>query len=142
VVRGPGVLEGAENSRLVLNNDLAPTFAALAGISMRSADGRSILPLLKGESPPWRNAFLLENQKDLRVSDVPTYKAVRTQDYLYVEYESGERELYDLANDPYQLENSYPGADPAFLRKMHNRLEALKGCTEEACRTAENGPAP
>ena len=142
VVRGPSVLEGAENSRLILSNDLAPTFAALAGISMRGADGWSFLPLLKGESPLWRDAFLLENQKDLRLSAIPTYKAVRTQDYLYVEYESGEREFYDLAADPHESENSFSDADPELLRKMHDRLEVLKGCKGEACRTAENGPTP
>jgi N-acetylglucosamine-6-sulfatase len=62
--------------------------------------------------------------------------------YLYVEYEGGERELYDLMDDPYELKNAYPDADPALLAKMHYRLEALKGCEGEACRTADNEPAP
>jgi N-acetylglucosamine-6-sulfatase len=139
VVRGPGVPQGAKDTRLVVNNDLAPTFAALAGTSMPGADGRSLLLLLKGENPPWRDAFLLENREDPSPSDVPTYEGVRTQDYLYVEYEGGERELYDLNADPYELENAYRESDPARLEELRVRLEALKDCSGADCREAK-GP--
>ncbi len=36
----------------------------------------------------------------------PNLKAIRTEDYLYVEYASGERELYDIRSGPYQLDNT------------------------------------
>jgi arylsulfatase A-like enzyme len=65
VVRGPGVPEGAIRGHLVANIDLAPTFAALAGVAAPGfVDGRSLVPLL-GTSPPpqstWRRALLLEH---------------------------------------------------------------------------------
>jgi N-acetylglucosamine-6-sulfatase len=49
-VRGPGIPAGAEVENLVLNNDLAPTFAELAGLREFPADGRSLVPLLNGEN--------------------------------------------------------------------------------------------
>ena len=47
--------------------------------------------------------------------DSPPYLALRTEQYLYVEYANGERELYDLHADPYQLQNLAATADPALL---------------------------
>jgi hypothetical protein len=48
---------------------------------------------------------------------------VRTERYVYVEYESGERELYNLANDAYELDNIYASADPDLVAP----LGALRG---------------
>ena len=62
MVRGPGVPAGAVRQQLVINNDLAPTIAELAGASTPAfVDGNSFAPLL-GSSPPssWRTAFLQE----------------------------------------------------------------------------------
>src|SRR3712207_5356610 len=60
-VRGPGVAAGTKTEKLALNTDFAPTFAALAGTTFPDADGRSLVPLLRGEeATPWRSAVLLE----------------------------------------------------------------------------------
>ena len=68
------------------------------------------------------------------------FEAVRTGTHKYVEYQSGEKELYDLANDPYELENIYETADPALLEDLKARLEALRDCEGDGCREAENAP--
>ncbi len=65
VIRGPGVPAGVVREHLVINTDLAPTWAELAGARPASfVDGRSIVPLLR-EDPPavdrWRHAVLLEH---------------------------------------------------------------------------------
>ena len=65
---------------------------------------------------------------------------MRTEGHKYVEYQSGERELYALENDPYELDNLYESADPALLEDLKARLEALKSCAEEGCREAEGAP--
>lgn len=105
IVRGPGVAEGSTVHEMVLNNDFAPTFAGLAGASTPSfVDGRSFMPLLMGSSPSpsdWRTAFLEEGHASK--TGRPAFKAVRTTDHLWVEYADGERELYDLEDDPYEL---------------------------------------
>lgn len=143
IVRGPGVPVGATSEKLVLNNDLAPTFAALGGAAIPDfVDGRSIAPLLRGEDPPWRDAALIQalDTSDPR-GPAPGYKAVRTEGWKYVEYATGEKELYDLSADPYELQSLHN--DPAHTGKMATlkaRLEALKGCAGNGCRIAEDGP--
>ena len=161
-VRGPGVPEGSAVKNLVLNNDLAPTFAELAGVEF-PVDGRSLVPLLRGEEPPsWRSSVLLEAFLDGRIArgegndrgndeeatgqdgdegnrtDRTAFQAVRTKTHKYVEHENGERELYNLEADPYELDNLYEGADPALLEDLKARLDALKSCSEEGCREAED----
>ena len=68
------------------------------------------------------------------------YKAVRTETHKYVEYETGEKELYDLQDDPYELESLHESADPALVEDLKARLEVLKSCSEEGCREAEDAP--
>ena len=142
IVRGPGVPAGQPLQHMVLNNDLAPTFAALTGASTPDfVDGRSLNPLLTATPPSqasWRSAFLTEGRHG---SSAEEYEAVRTKEHLYVEYKTGERELYDLRTDPYQLNNQYATADPALVAQLHRRLETLRYCTTESCRSAEDSAA-
>ncbi len=163
IVRGPGVPEGRKLDHMVLNNDLAPTFAELTGAEVPSfVDGRSLKPLLTDNPPPpedWRHAFLVEAAAELIRSlspplsgdqvpgdrrrtprkdwGRPGLKAIRTMEHLYVEYGTGERELYYLKKDSYQLDNAYEDADPELLRHLQGRLAALRGCSETTCRAAE-----
>ena len=65
-------------------------------------------------------------------------KALRTEDYLYVENNTGEHELYDLRNDPYELRNEYTSASPEIKRRLEAHLDALRQCTAEECRAAED----
>lgn len=143
-VRGPGVTAGSEVKELTLNTDLAPTFAELAGLEdFLTADGRSLAPLLWGAEPAsWRKALLLESEGfGEEETDAPAaFRAVRTENYKYVEYDDGERELYDLQEDPYELENAYESADPSLLEDLQRRLEALRDCSGDSCRQAEDAP--
>jgi N-acetylglucosamine-6-sulfatase len=93
------------DERLVLNIDLAPTFADLADVSTRSAEGRSLVPLFVDESRPWRTDFLLEHMQH-STGGVPTYCGVHSGRYVYVRYRTGEEELYDLVRDPAQMANA------------------------------------
>jgi len=64
-------------------------------------------------------------------------RALRTSSMTYVEYETGERELYDLRRDPIELNNSYPAADRALMARLSAQLAALKTCSGATCRTAD-----
>jgi arylsulfatase A-like enzyme len=133
LVRGPGVSAGVKTEKLAVNTDFAPTFADLAGAEFR-ADGRSLVPALAGnQDAPWRTSVLLE-----RLPTQSGYRAVRTKTHKYVEYNNGEKELYDLRADPYELANIYDSADPSIVEDLKARLEALKNCSEEGCREAED----
>jgi arylsulfatase A-like enzyme len=138
IVRGPGVPAGSVRQELVLNNDFAPTIAELADASTPDfVDGRSFAPLLTGSEPyTSRSAFLEEGWEPVS-THTPTHKGVHTQDHMFVEYVTGEHELYDLKADPYQLE-SLPQADNQQLySQMQSRLDALRSCSGAICRANE-----
>jgi arylsulfatase A-like enzyme len=152
-VRLPGVTTPRTSSRLVLSTDLAPTIAQLGQATMTHvADGRSIVPLLQNpEYSPWRTIGLLEyrmegGQTYERFTGPPDYFAVRTSSdrpRLYVQYPTvttGVRgELYDLVNDPFQLDNLY--TDP-LRQPEKDRLEpwlnAMKTCRGFTCYLLES----
>jgi N-acetylglucosamine-6-sulfatase len=136
VIRGPGVLMGATTDKLALNIDFYPTFAKLGGATGASGvDGRSLRPVLEGTVSGWRSAVLLEKRHRTRPEE--SYFGVLTSEpRKYVEYANGERELYDLGEDPYELENHYSGMPPADLK---TRLNALMTCAGATCRSAEDG---
>ena len=108
IVRAPWTTTPARNNQPVLNVDLAPTISELAGIKPGlPEDGRSIVPFLHGEQVPWRHAWLEEylGKDMLRSGGPPPYTAVQTRRQLYVEYQNGWRELYNLKKDPWELNN-------------------------------------
>jgi len=96
---------------MVLNIDIAPTVMDLVGSpSPSTVDGLSFLPMLDAPQTDWRDGFLIEQFQDdgedrSRTSYVPPYVGFLTREWKYIEYENGERELYDLINDPYEMEN-------------------------------------
>jgi arylsulfatase A-like enzyme len=90
------------DDHLIGNIDLAPTFGALARASVPRVDGRSFLPLLSDPHAPWRWWLLVEHMHDL---GPPAYCELRTVRWSFVQYADGERELYDVDADPYELTN-------------------------------------
>lgn len=135
IVRGPGIPAGVELDDLTSNTDLFATFSDIAG-EEEPRDGRSLLPLLEGTAASWREQVLLEHP--ITSPDRPLYYGIKTDRYKYVEDEDGEKELYDLWADPYELENVYETADPALVAELKTKLEALKTCSGAACRVAED----
>jgi N-acetylglucosamine-6-sulfatase len=108
IIRTPWTTTALRNNQPVLNIDLASTVAALAGVKPGlPQDGRSLVPFLQGKPTPWRHAFLEEYLgKDLLKSGgPPPYTAVQTRHNLWVEYQNGWRELYNLQNDPWEMNN-------------------------------------
>jgi N-acetylglucosamine-6-sulfatase len=158
VMRGPGVRAGERIEAIVGNIDLAPTIAEIAGVETPDfVDGRSFLPLLQDSNHPWREAFLIERRRleeqlvrqskhtgltPEELDQTAVFNGIRAADSLYVEYGTGERELYDLRSDPFQLANRIGDADPVLLAVMEERLAALATCTADECRRLEDLPWP
>jgi N-acetylglucosamine-6-sulfatase len=163
VVRGPGVAAGEQIDAPVVNVDLAPTFLDLADAPMpRQLDGRSLVPLWAGSTAEWRVTSLLEHGTaitqdiaplpgTLEPPDVPgevmaapgwsnepsPFVGARSARYTYIEYENGDREVYDHVLDPDQLVNAYGAVEPQILDKLHATIAALQSCAGDACRRAE-----
>lgn len=168
IVRGPGVPAGRSVHQLAGNVDVAPTLADLAGITSPGfVDGRSLVPLLRPGTPnTWRQAFLVEHghgpgtkppltppangvleppellspSKRERFYLAP-FEGLKTERYAYVEYSTGERELYDLVNDPYELHNLVLDKSPpiqSLIASFAARLKAMRVCRAASCAAAED----
>jgi N-acetylglucosamine-6-sulfatase len=143
MVRGPGVPSAAVRQQLVLNNDFAPTIAALAGASTPGfVDGSSFAQLLTNSPPSsWRTAFLEESWREGGTTvPAPTHKGVHTQEHMFIEYDTGEHELYDLSTDPYQLQSKPQAGNEQLYSELQTRLNALRACSGTGCRAAEGFP--
>ena len=149
IARGPDIPADSTVDALALNIDLLPTVLDLAGLTAPSfVDGRSIAPIARGDARDWRQSALLEGfgketeSLEGTESSTPPFRALRGEDMLYVEYETGERELYNLRKDPYELTNLVRGADKSLLRALSRQLGTLSSCAGRACLELENAPLP
>ncbi|MCH7557437.1 MAG: sulfatase [Planctomycetes bacterium] len=121
---------GARCDAMVLNIDLAPTLLELAGVGVPGTmQGQSWLGVIKGR--PGRESFLYEYFQEVdRKYKRPTVLAVRTKQWKYVTYPLAGKltdELYDMKNDPQELNNLIGNAGCAdVVEQMKKELERLK----------------
>ena len=116
---------------MVQNIDYAPTFLELAGVDVPDdMHGESLVPLLKGESPKdWRSSLYYHFYEYPAEHMVKRHYGVRTDRYKLIHFynDIDEWELYDLHNDPQELNNLYgkEGYDEITkeLRAELNRLQ-------------------
>ncbi|HTE83331.1 MAG TPA: sulfatase [Dehalococcoidia bacterium] len=73
-----------------------------------------------------------------QVKGIPEFHGLRTANYTYVEYTTGERELYDIAADSEELNNLAKSADPSLIAGLHQLLSDLSSCAGDSCRSAES----
>ena len=134
-MRGPGIPPGTTVRPFAVNADLAPTIVDIAdaepGLKM---DGRSLIPVVTHPG--------IDRNRELLIEE-PTFKAIRTQRFLYAEHKTGERELYDLEIDPYELHSRHD--DPAYASveaELARRLRGLRDCAGASCRVYHPDPPP
>jgi arylsulfatase A-like enzyme len=131
LVRWPGVAKaGSENRDLVQNLDFAETFLDAAGVKVPDdVQGRSLVPLLKGETPKdWRKSVYYHYYEYPAVHMVQRHYGVRTDRYKLVHYYLiDEWELFDLQKDAQEIKSVY--ADPAYadtVKELKAELERLR----------------
>jgi arylsulfatase A-like enzyme len=169
LIRGPHIRRDTQSNEIVGNTDIAPTVLELAGAEAdKSIDGRSLVPFFHDPGLTTLRPFLFESF--VETSDVEAnggiaraqsrprggersgatasllappkdYEGILLGPYKYIAWPDGEKELYDLEKDPYELNNivRIPNYFPVrnFLhRELLNRLEDCVGrtCREEAAR--------
>lgn len=149
VLIGTGIPAGRVVSSLTSTIDFAPTIAELLGAPTPAwLDGRSLVPFLgDGQPSTWRTGLLTESLGESTPADPdwtpfnpPPFAALRTETSLFIRYESGEEELYDRVNDPYESRNVIATADPMRLNLLRTQLAALQSCAAQTCRTADMLP--
>jgi arylsulfatase A-like enzyme len=130
LVRYPRLAKaGTKLDGMVLNIDVQPTFLELAGVKPpETMQGRSILPLLAGNTKDWRTSFLYEYFREKSYPNTPTIQGVRTDRFKYIRYLNPEDrpELYDLKADPLERHNLHDDpAAAATLTDMKKELARL-----------------
>ncbi|WP_062436644.1 sulfatase family protein [Herbidospora daliensis] len=139
-VAGPGITPGTTTTALGSTVDFGATFADIAKTPTPAiSEGRSLLPVLAGGPVPWRDALLVEFQRPPYADGgcPPSYAALRTADHTYVEYATGERQLYDNLADPHQLHNLVGSVDRTLQSYLASRLGTLRTCSGASCRKAD-----
>lgn len=120
VVRWPAVIQpGRVEKDMIINTDFAPTFLDAAGLATPAdMQGRSLLPLLRGETPAdWRKSMYYRYYDDPSEHNVRAHYGVRTERYKLIYFWTKDQwELYDLAKDPNELNNVY--GDPAYANAV------------------------
>jgi arylsulfatase A-like enzyme len=108
LVRGPGIKPASTPAQFVANIDLAPTFLDLAGVPVpASMQGRSLVPLLHGESPAdWRTSVYYRYYHDPGHHNTAAHLGVRTATHKLIYYwKKDAYEMYDLTKDPSEQHN-------------------------------------
>ncbi|MCD4731194.1 MAG: sulfatase [Bacteroidales bacterium] len=122
IVRYPKeIAKGQISDNMVLNLDFAPTFLDYAGIDIPDdIQGESIRQVLKGETPAgWRKEVYYHYYEYPRGGHaVKRHYGIRTHNYKLIHYyfDIDEWELFDLANDPHELNNLYN--NPKYSSKI------------------------
>ena len=140
-IRGPGIPQGVTVGALVINADLAPTIVDVTGATPGLVmDGTSLIPVAQQPSIESGRELLIE---DAGVGTTPGFKAIRTARYMYAEHATGEKELYDLSRDRYELVSRHNDAAYASVRAvLANRLHQLQNCSGSTCRVHSLPPPP
>jgi arylsulfatase A-like enzyme len=131
-IRWPSLINRVDapgtNTKLISFTDIAPTILGLAGVTADwQMDGQSIL------SPaPRRYAFMHwiggggNNADGANVPPTPGYRCVTNDSFKYsVLSTTGERELYDLINDPWELSNVIDNSDPRIVAAQNTLASVL-----------------
>jgi N-acetylglucosamine-6-sulfatase len=127
-MRGPGIPRGGSIGALAINADLAPTIVEVANAARPGLvmDGRSLIPVAQNPG--------IEQGRELLIEE-PSFKAIRTGRYMYAEYSSGEKELYDLQKDPFELQSRHNDPVYALVKaQLATDLHKLQNCSGSSCR--------
>ncbi|MEX2534603.1 MAG: sulfatase-like hydrolase/transferase [Trueperaceae bacterium] len=119
VVDWPGQEQVPNSDRMVGLEDLAPTLLDWA--DARIPDyfrGRSILPLLTGESVSWRDEYYVQNRTNVSNRE---QRCLRTDRWKLILSNDGDSELYDLTDDPEEELNLFETPRP----DVHDQFKHL-----------------
>ncbi len=132
VMRYPKLIKpGSVNNDLVMNLDFAPTVMDLVGIETEELwQGQSLLPLMKGEEvTEWRDGVYYHYYEyPFGWHKVKRHYGMRTDRYKLIHFynDIDKWELYDLVEDPNEMNNIYEEAEPELVVELTKRLDELQ----------------
>jgi len=130
LIRWPGVLKaGTKVDAMIQNIDYGPTFLDIAGIMIpESMQGKSVKPILEGNLPDdWRTSIYY-HYYDHGGHKVGRHDGVRNHQYKLINFYTDDTwELYDLMNDPIEINNIYVNPEYKLIgEKMKKELFRLR----------------
>ena len=138
LARWPGQIKpGSVNGNIVSLIDFAETFLDIAGqASPADMQGRSLVPLFKGTTPPdWRRSLYYHYYEFPVPHQVRPHYGVITDRYKLVHYykpDVDDWELLDREQDPLEVKNFYTDpAHAATVKELHVELERLRKEVQE-----------
>lgn len=131
IIRYPKEIKaGTRIDKLVQNLDFAPTFLDYAGIQIPTEmQGVSFRKLVNRETTVWRDAIYYTYYEYPSIHMVKRHYGIRTDRYklIHFYYDIDEWELYDLKNDPHEMQNVYNDPKYENIKKdLHARLVELR----------------
>lgn len=126
-------ISGHVVEKIVLNIDIAPTILEVANLQIPDLmQGQSLVPLVQGKEPDWREEFICEHLFDLVY--IPKSEGIRTEQWKYFRYidRPATEELYNLHEDP--LETSNFAAKPGY----QEILQELREKVDQKIETLDN----
>ncbi len=133
IIRWPNRIEaGSRILALQTPMDHLPTLCGLTGARMpREVDGADLSRVILGKEQDSRDEVLIGSYTshwDFFQTGTrwPEWRGIRTKRYTYCRWLTGEEELYDNIEDPYQTRNlAAGGGEPAALKRLRGRLKDL-----------------
>jgi len=133
LIRYPGVIQpGTTIDQLMVNIDWATTMLDIAGIPVpEDMQGRSFLPLVKGDTAGWRKAAYYHYYEFPQPHHVYPHFGIRTEKYTLVRFygPADAWELYDLAKDPHEMHNVY--GEAAYAQVADSLKQQLAKLAEQ-----------
>lgn len=125
LISAPGYLKGVKEASLVSLVDLLPTFLDLGSASdspipIEPVDGKSLVPLLRGETKSWKNDVMIEFTAEGTIAPA---LILRRDAYKFVYCETDPSMLFNLEDDPHELNNLCE--DPAYQALADELLEQI-----------------
>jgi len=170
LIRGPRIRPGSKSNEVVGNVDIAPTVLQLAHAEAdKSVDGRSMVPFLRDPGRTTLRPYLFESfveSSDVEdngaiaepsdqshgasasqrqaiasiLAPPKDYEGILLGPYKYIAWPDGEKELYDLEKDPYELNNIVRTPNFFPIRNyLHRELRDLENCVGRTCREEASG---
>jgi arylsulfatase A-like enzyme len=134
VARGPGVVQDRVVRAPVSTLDLAATFLELASAAPgHDMQSRSLVPFLRGDDQRRECAWSEWHVHPSRCGVALKLRTVRTEKWKCTfELESGAGEMYDLANDPEEMQNLFEDAGYVRVRReLEEMMRARPGKVRE-----------
>lgn len=147
---------GRVEQRMIESVDILPTILESLDIPLAThrLEGRSLLPVLRGEPESWRDCVFSELDYSYRLARQLTHKtplnsrawSVRTDRWYYVYWMDEPEQLYDLQSDPDQFQDLGRDAGHAAIRAQlkarlldwFTRLKRRTTVTNESVEKATN----